>query len=172
MRSRRQIIEKGKINQKGFTLIEMISVLAILSLTSFIAIGSVQSFRTYELVKFADQLEQMIQRTQQSAATRNKSYEIYCQYREDKNRVVANREGFIEESLEIPEGISILIGTKANYIEGEFVVQSATGKIKFSKDMSPAQGGTITIQKQGIKGVIQITIRPVTGKVTQYNKLI
>lgn len=160
-----------QVKQDGFTLMEMIIVLAILSLTSFVAIGSMTSFKTYEFLKFANQVEQMVQQAQQNAVLKNNTYEIAYKYDKGKGAMQSIKETFIEESLDVPEGVTVLIGSKDHYQEGDFVPQSSGGRIKFAKDMSPSKGGTITLQRKGINGKIQITIRPVTGKTTLYKRL-
>lgn len=141
------------MNKKGFTLIEMVTVMAILSIISIVTVTGYTYSARQEMQRFAQQISEAIQVMQQKASMENAVY-ILDKREEDKDKYIFVKSG--QKSIfsyKVPKQLDVEMNVE---------------EIEFAQDMSPAQAGTIWVKHQTLPYCIKMTIRPVTGLVTIY----
>ena len=152
------------MNQKGVSLIEVlvvISLMGILSVAFSFSMKQIDQARFYTL---ADQMKLMMHTAQQHAHLKGERVRITVYKRLPSYKqfisITANNQSYY--TMEVPEEVEISIGN--------FNQTSVIKELAFYADMSPVQGGTITLTHEGLKEQIKITLRPVTGKLTLYKE--
>lgn len=149
------------MNKKGFTLIEMVTVMAIIGIVSVTAITGYAYSERQEMQRFAQQIGETIQVMQQKASMENAVYALYEKEQNKEKYICVECDTESIFMYKVPKQLEVKIGTEIN--------EAIDGKqIKFAQDMSPAQAGTLWIKHQSLPYRMKLTVRPVTGIVTLY----
>ena len=146
------------MKEKGFTLIEMVTVIAILGIVSMFSIGAYTYQAKHEMKALTEYMGQTIQVIQQKASLENAKYTLSVEIEKGKTyiEVIGNRVRILQ--YEIPKTLEVVFQT-------DFIDRS---KIEFARDMSPTSAGTIYVKHRYLPYQIKMTVRPVTGIVTIY----
>jgi type II secretion system protein H len=146
----------GRINERGFTLVELVCVVALLGLIALIAVpavASVGSSRTLEIA--ARGLAMELRRAQQKAITTGSIQAIDLRLYSNDYRV---------RDLESGEAYTVKLTEGVSYRSVNFSTESGHPRVSFYRSGAPSMGGTIALN--GPDGrVSYIIITPATGRV-------
>lgn len=146
------------MKEKGFTLIEMVTVIAILGIVSMFSIGAYTYQARHEMKVFTEYMGQTIQVMQQKASLENAKYTLSKGMEKNKTYMEVIGRGVRILQYEIPKTLEVAFQT-------DFTDRS---KIEFAQDMSPTSVGTIHVKHRYLPYQMKMTVRPVTGLVTIY----
>ncbi|WP_069998212.1 pilus assembly FimT family protein [Cellulosilyticum sp. I15G10I2] len=140
------------MNQKGFTLLEIVVVTLLVTIGGScikLGMGYAEEIRFTALVK---EVERGIRSAQHMANLTGREYNIVC----------------TEKAVYIRSGIQPAI-YKFSMDKHVTIPRDITGKqISFAGKMAPSKGGTIELVNKALSKRARITIRVATGKTTVY----
>lgn len=145
-------------NERGMTLIEIVTIMVILGIISLFSIGTYKYKVQNDVKHFAEYMRETIQVMQQKASLENTIYTLSKGYEQNITYMEIVNQGVRILKYEIPKTLDVIF-------ERDTIEDS---KIEFIQDLSPAYSGTILIKHRYLPYQMKMTVRPVTGLVTLY----
>ncbi len=140
------------MNQKGFSVLEVVLVMLLIGIGGACASPKTQQVEEIRFRALARQVEKGIISAQYMAISTGREYNILC-----TEKAVYVRPGFQKAIYKFDMGRHVTIP------------RNITGKkISFNGSMAPSKGGTIELVNASLRKRARITVRIATGKTTIY----
>ena len=160
---------KKREHEAGFTLFETLVVMSLLSLTLTTSSYFSKIIANRQLTHVVKQTKTFIEAAKEMAVLTNNAHVVRCKKGTEGYVLQEVIEGTAYREYELPKQIQAGIGTQEHYPSKEGDLPNTTS-FKFSKGMSPSRSGTLWLRHQLTEQLIEVTVRPVTGKVTIYEE--
>lgn len=152
------------MDAKGMSLLEVLLVMLLIGIITTSTLSSVRMVEEAKFTCLGQEVEMALHTAQQRAHLQNKRVRIshYIAYPGYKHQLCMTAQTKLLYTITMPKNIKLYVGSK------DYASVFGLGELAFYADMSPTKGGTITLLHQELQKIIQITVRPATGKLTLY----
>lgn len=152
------------MNEKGTSLLEVTLVMLLIGIITTSTLMSVRLIEDTHFTTLGQQVKLAMHGAQQRAHMQQKQVRIshYIDASSKQTQLCISAQRKTHYTITMPKGVKLYIGSK------DYETVQNFGELAFFANMSPAQGGTVTLVHTKLKKIIQITVRPATGKLTMY----